>query len=355
MAKRKTKKRSTQSMQQKLGQIVISLFVLFAASSAYWLTDHLSEVHVPEINSPVELYANQTRDDLTQTFAQAIGSAKESVLLLVYSLTDSEMIRQLKGKAEEGVPVQVICDAKASPYVGQKLGSQVQTLRRFAKGLMHLKILVIDQELIWIGSANMTGESLRVHGNLVQGLKSPELAHFIWQRAASMDQENQAGGAQFTQLKSGDQQIELWFLPNNTPALKRLIQLIRSAEKSVKVAMFTFTRYDLAHELIAAERRGVDVQVVIDHNSGKGASSKIVSLLASSGIPTALSTCQGLLHHKFAYIDDKILVNGSANWTKSAFVDNDDCFMVVDNLTEDQKQLMQELWKVIKYESQPEN
>ncbi len=76
-------------------------------------------------------------------------------------------------------------------------------------------------------------------------------------------------------------------------------------------------------------------------------------MLEKGGIPVHLSTGQGLLHYKFAYIDEKILINGSANWTAAAFKDNDDFFLVIhpltdkQTLTDQQKNKMSELWKNI--------
>lgn len=352
MGKRK-KKSNTLPLPKKLSQALMYGLFFLLASSAYWFNEKISETQLPVEGAPVELYANQTEDDLTQTFSQAIASAKESILLLIYSLTDPTVIKQLKAKADQGVQVRVISDAKASPYMEDKLGDKIDVLRRFSKGLMHLKILVVDKRLIWLGSANMTGESLRLHGNLVEGIESPALAEEVWARASSMNQENVACGHCYRAVQAGDQKVELWFLPNNPPAVDRIISLLRSAKKTIRVAMFTFTRYDLARELIAAVKRGVRVEVVIDNASGKGASAKVVQLLASNGVPVALSTSQGLLHHKFAYIDETILVNGSANWTKSAFTVNDDCFMVVDPLTEKQQRFLNALWKVVAYESEP--
>jgi cardiolipin synthase A/B len=91
--------------------------------------------------------------------------------------------------------------------------------------------------------------------------------------------------------------------------------------------------------------------VVIDHYSGKGASAKIAALLKKNNVPTSLSPGGALLHHKFLYIDGKTLVNGSANWTKAAFAQNDDCFLVIHDLTQEQHDQMEDLWSIIQNSS----
>jgi phosphatidylserine/phosphatidylglycerophosphate/cardiolipin synthase-like enzyme len=133
----------------------------------------------------------------------------------------------------------------------------------------------------------------------------------------------------------------------------RLKKLIQGAQKSVRVAMFTWTRQDLAKTVINAAKRGVKTEVVIDHCAGKGAGAKIVKLLKDNNIDVYLSTGTPLLHHKFLYIDNKYLVNGSANWTKAAFTQNDDCFIVIHDLTDKQNEQMETLWNVILNESSP--
>lgn len=133
-------------------------------------------------------------------------------------------------------------------------------------------------------------------------------------------------------------------LPDDPQALKRIKSLINSAKKTVNIAMFTWTRKDLTQELIDAADRDVRVMAVIDNYSGKGASAKIVNMLKNARIPVSLSTGKGLMHHKFAYIDREILINGSANWTRNAFTNNDDCFIVLSPLTKAQQNKLDALW-----------
>ena len=117
--------------------------------------------------------------------------------------------------------------------------------------------------------------------------------------------------------------------------------------------MFTWTRRDLASSVIAAKKRGVDVQVVIDYNAGRGAGEEIVKLLKSNGVTVHLSRGGPLLHHKFLYIDSSILLNGSANWTRAAFRDNNDCFIVIKGLTPEQSAQLDALWTIIFNDSLP--
>ncbi len=327
--------------------IAFLLYILFQIGQTVISTP----THLPATNEPIQLYANQLHDDLTDLYITAIQNAKQSLVFAIYALTDPQIIQALKEKNEAGIPVYIVCDAKASRGIIKKL-PQAQIIRRFGEGLMHQKILLIDQKQILIGSANMTRESLRLHANLIMGLNHPALAQALAAKIKSMDEEGASTLLRHLEMMVGSQYVELWILPDDPAAVERIIQLLRSAKKSIKVAMFTWTRTDFTQELIQAAKRGVRVEAVIDRYSGKGASAKIVSMLSQEGIPIKLSTGQGLLHHKFVYIDDKILINGSANWTHQAFKTNDDCFLIMNPLTPEQQAKMNALWPVIQKNSE---
>ncbi len=327
---------------------VIALLLFFIVELA--TTIHHENRPIPYSEHAVELYSNQTGDDLTDLYVSAINSAKESVVMVIYAMTDPHIIAALRQKSEEGIEVFIVCDAKASQGLARQLPKST-VIKRVGDGLTHQKILLIDNHEVILGSANMTWESLNVHGNLIMALIHPELAAELTKKIRSMDDEGHSTPLLQKKAVAGDQTIELWVLPDDSTAVPRLIELIKSAKKTIKVAMFTWTRIDLTEELIHAHKRGIQVEAVIDRNSGKGASAKIVKKLSSAGIPVKLSTGQGLLHHKFAYIDESILVNGSANWTLNAFRANDDVFMVIYPLSSIQQSKMNTLWTRITNES----
>lgn len=300
-----------------------------------------------EQTSSVKLFANQNNEDLEGLIVNKITSATESILIMIYSFTDEPILRNLNKKASEGVKVDVICDAKACPHLQKKLHPKIHLIKRFTKGLMHLKILVIDHKDILIGSANFTKDSFKAHSNLILGMTSPELASHLHAKAESFDATGKSALFPHQNFTIENQQIEMWFPSDEPQAVHKIKELIRSAKKTIKVAMFTWTRFDVAKEIIEAKSRGVKVEVALDRTSARGASAKVAMLLETGKIPTGVNKGPGLLHHKFMLIDDTILVNGSANWTKAAFTENDDCFVVIHKLNDSQKLLMKSLWEKV--------
>jgi len=326
--------------------ILITLFFL----TFFSVVHGFSKVRIPTKQHPTEFYANHLQDDLRLTFKEAMLKAKKSIYLIIYSLTDNQLISILRNKANEGVDITIICDSEASKSCLQKLGDKIKVVSRKPKGIMHMKILVIDEVRAWIGSANMTTESLRFHGNLVLGFYHPKLCQFLIQKAGNMDEEFPCQNFQ-----AGAQKIEFWTLPNEEEAPLKVKKMIDQAKKTIRVAMFTWTRNDFADALISAQKRGVDVRVVMDRYSGKGANRYVLEKLAKAKIPVSLSQGSALLHYKMMVIDNQILINGSANWTKSAFCNNDDCFLILEKLDRSQKKMIQNLWEVIQEDSTPAN
>ncbi len=259
----------------------------------------------------------------------------------MYAVTDPELIGLLTDKAAEGVSTSIFFDPGASSGPHLKENGYLAVYPIASKGLMHRKILVIDEKLVFLGSANMTTQSLKMHDNLVVGITNSSLAQALTDPSfLSMH------------FHAGKQPGELFLLPDKTnTALERIVDLIKKAKNSIYIAMFTLTHPTIIDALAEAHARNVEVKVAVDFYTGKGASMKSLEALRAKEVPVFLSLGQQLLHHKWAYIDDSILVVGSANWTKAAFSQNQDCFLILNNLTEEQRKFMNKIWKTIYLES----
>ncbi len=260
----------------------------------------------------------------------------------MYGITDPEVVKVLCKKAALSIPIAIEYDKKASSAKLLKtLPKTVQLQAIKSKGLMHRKILIIDEATLFLGSANLTTASLRHHDNLVVGLYCPSLAAYLRHPLS-----------QSFSFSAGETQGELWLLPDRElKALERLIACLQSAKSSIQIAMFTLTHPTIADALIEAKSRGVKVEVAIDYYTAKGASGKCIERLAQAGIAILLSRGQELLHHKWAFIDGQSLVMGSANWTQAAFKKNEDFLLFFPKLQQNDIKFLKKLWENIDLES----
>ncbi len=255
----------------------------------------------------------------------------------MFGLTDSSILHALSNKAKQNVEPIVYYDTKGSPNLIRLLdGCTLHPIRQL--GFMHHKVLVLDDEMVFLGSANMTPHSLRMHDNLVIGFSNKKIAAFLKQKVPY--------SSGHIRTPVGGQDVDLWILPDpNGNALYEMKRVLRSANKSIRAAIFTFTHPTLADELLMAHKRGIDVTVVIDLHSGLGASAHTISALKNAGINVLYSQGLQLLHHKFVLIDEQTLIAGSANWTKAAFTKNSDSLIILHHLNQEQKSYLNYLWK----------
>ena len=305
-----------------------------------WLIIRSTTTQQPDLKP--QFYSNQVGDDIRHTMVRAIEKAQKSVYLVMFGLSDPAMLRAV---AEQQLPTTVYYDPVGSPGLwGTLSGAQLFPIE--SRGLMHQKILVCDEETVFLGSANMTSASLAMHDNLMIGVKHRALARFLL--------AHPPGVSGYFWDVVGTQKTELWLLPDTDDrALADVCHKIRAARTSLKIALFTLTHPTLVDELIAAHQRGVKICPVIDMHSALGASKKAVEQLQDAGVRVRLSKGIQLLHHKFMLIDENTLLTGSANWTKGAFEKNSDCILIVHNLDGKQKKFMGKLWKRIEAEARP--
>jgi phosphatidylserine/phosphatidylglycerophosphate/cardiolipin synthase-like enzyme len=122
---------------------------------------------------------------------------------------------------------------------------------------------------------------------------------------------------------------EVYFSLSDNPQ-KEIIENINQAQAFINIAMYTFTDKEIAASLIDAQERGVKVRVYLDR-SQIGSTYSISRLLVQNGIKVRISSNNYIMHHKFAIIDNHLLLTGSYNWTSSANNRNDENLMVIDD------------------------
>jgi phosphatidylserine/phosphatidylglycerophosphate/cardiolipin synthase-like enzyme len=312
----------------------VKKYSFFLIAALYgWLIYAATHPTLPSPDHPLIFYSNQARQDFHLTLARAIAQAHHSIDITMYTLSDEKMIQKLHQKALSGVKVTIYFDPKGGSL---PLPAPITPIPLKARGLMHRKIVVIDDAHVFLGSANMTTASLMLHDNLSLGFYNPELAHFL--ACPTPAPFTFAGG-------------RLFLLPHSD-ALPTLLETLGRAQKEIFCAMFTLTHPDLIDALIQAHRRGIKVTVALDYYTARGAGQKGTTLLKQAGVPLLVSRGVQLLHHKWALIDQTTLVLGSTNWTGAAFTRNHDCLLFLEPLSKEHQKYMEKLQHTLTLECQ---
>jgi phosphatidylserine/phosphatidylglycerophosphate/cardiolipin synthase-like enzyme len=128
---------------------------------------------------------------------------------------------------------------------------------------------------------------------------------------------------------------------------KELLGMYKAATTDIKIAVYGFTTKYQARGLIAAQKRGVKVQVLLDKkNAERGYS--LGSYLTEAGITVRYYTPPGgSMHHKFIIVDNKNLATGSYNLSNDAEFRNSEAMLFTSNskLVSAFKAEFDRLWK----------
>jgi phosphatidylserine/phosphatidylglycerophosphate/cardiolipin synthase-like enzyme len=119
--------------------------------------------------------------------------------------------------------------------------------------------------------------------------------------------------------------LAVYFSPNGgcTQAIIREL-----AKASVLVQAYSFTSAPIAKALLAAHKRGVKVQVILD-KSQRAEKYSSADFMANQGIPTRIDAAHAIAHNKVMVIDGETVITGSFNFTKAAEERNAENMLVI--------------------------
>lgn len=278
-----------------------------------------------------------------------IDSAQKTLDAAMYRIGHQTVITALQRACTRNVTVRLVTDQSLAeeffsaysqlqdlPCVTLKTDVNADARERF-EHTMHHKFAVIDGAVVWTGSLNWTDRELFFDANNALVIRDERLAQIFTTEFEEMFLKDRFGqqkydGKIFTRLRTytiGSATVGVYFTPSGAPQ-KIVRDAIRNAQKSIKIAMFYFTDDLLMAELAAAHARGVQIDAVWDFRGWERFEDSEIddALRLGIGIVDALP---GLVHHKFAVIDDKLVITGSTNWSDSGFFSNDENLFVIES------------------------
>lgn len=112
--------------------------------------------------------------------------------------------------------------------------------------------------------------------------------------------------------------------------LVRIRELIRQCRSGLDICVFTITDDRITRSILEAHERKVRVRIISDNDKAMDLGSD-VRRLTEQGVPVALDRVSDHMHHKFALFDNRIVVSGSYNWTRSAADRNEENIVISDD------------------------
>ncbi|XP_072239967.1 mitochondrial cardiolipin hydrolase [Leuresthes tenuis] len=104
-------------------------------------------------------------------------------------------------------------------------------------------------------------------------------------------------------------------------SFSRFLRRILSASSSLDLCVFSFSNNDLSRAVLLLHSKGVTIRVLTDKDYSAITGSQI-GVLRKAGICVRCDAASVHMHHKFALLDNRLLITGSLNWTLTAVQSN---------------------------------
>jgi len=120
---------------------------------------------------------------------------------------------------------------------------------------------------------------------------------------------------------------QVYFSPRGG-CTEAVVRELNAARQTVLVQAYSFTSAPIASALVAASRRGVRVEAVLDKSNKTGKYSE-ADFLLNGRIPTYIDDKHAIAHNKVMIIDGETVLTGSFNFTKAAEESNAENLLIL--------------------------
>lgn len=283
--------------------------------------------------------------DIEEVILSAIRSASKSISVKIYHVSSESILQALRKRSDDGLYVRVHYQ-NLQDNRGILTGDSNMRLIQSKKtqSFQHKKEVILDDSTAIIGTMNFSTLSLRGDANCLMKICSRDLCYLM--------NRNFTG----TCYVQGQEVFYQSLYRTGPDGSEEIIKAIDSAQREIWVAVFMISHASILAALDRAQRRGVEVIVIVDQVQRH----ETFSVLQKLNSSVRLLECWecGVLHCKMCIIDKKNLIMGSANWTKRGFAGNIENILIVYSMTPTQRAGVINFWKYIlsySHEVTPEN
>ena len=376
-------------MKKFLVLIIIVLNILLAEAT------EIEDVQIFYVDPMVyKRPKNNCSNDACKSLLNIINNSEKSINFAIYGIGDEDKIyKALINAKKRGVKIQGITDMNINnknPYfdtwklindlefvktdyltdiklleeqkIQNKYSLKIKDYAKIKDGnkikvpgaIMHNKFFIVDNEYVWTGSTNVSSSCMSYNANNVILIKSKDVATIyqkefdeMYNNNNSHKYKNKTSAGQIIEVNE-DTSLRIFFSPSNPPNDLAIKPLIDNAEEYIHVPMFFLTNKELINSLILANKRNVDVRIIVD-SAANIVNPQYVKILRENKVPVKVENWGGKMHMKSAVIDDKTIIIGSMNWTGVAQTSNDENTIVLENikLAKEFKQKFIYLWNTI--------
>lgn len=293
------------------------------------------------LNNPTQynLPSNEPKVPVCIFLNNEINKAEKSIDFAIYGFDKQDkIINSLLKAKSRGVLLRGVSDSdelKNPTYQDNLKLKDVDIVYDNSKKIMHNKFFIIDDKFVLTGSMNISNTGCGgYNANSVVVIEDDKIIN------AYKKEFKQMYEGKFKNLKQDfstpfidigyNTQISVNFSPSVNIYNKVFSPQIKAAKTKIRMSIFVLTHNQLIQDLIEAKQRGVEIYAIIDATSAKNYKKRIESL-KEAGIKVKIENWGGKDHEKTISIDDNILIMGSANFSYSGFLKNDENVVVIKN------------------------
>lgn len=281
-------------------------------------------------------------DGVEEDVLRLIKGAKASIDVAAFEFSLERVSRALIEAQQRGVKVRVVYDDLEEHQRAVQLlhEHQVPSRNDGRSGFMHNKFMVIDRgqpegDLVWTGSTNLAPRGIYVSDNHTLQFRSAELAKLYTTEFEEMFVDGQFG---ITSPRNTSHewirvdrftQVQVYFAPEDD-ALDRLIELVKTAKRSIKVIAFAFTSPRLFKAIAERMAEGVKVEGLFESRHA-GWKDIMIAPLHHAGAEVRFDRNPDALHHKVIVIDGRYVCTGSFNFSDNADRSNDENMVILNS------------------------
>jgi PLD-like domain/Putative Ig domain len=255
-----------------------------------------------------------------------INSATSSIDMTMYELRDTTVVNDLISREKAGVQVRVILDGvetsvNSSAFSALQAGGVGVTYSSSAFTYTHQKTITVDNDESYISTGNldtMYYSTSRDYG--VFDTNAADVAAIV--KVFNADYAK-------TSITPADGTDLVW---SPTDSQTHLLALINGAQHSLDIEQEEFSDTAVVNAIVAAEKRGVTVRVVVEDPSSY--TSELNEVTAAGGKVTGYSSTTGFYVHAKAIVADygtstaKVFL-GSENFSDNSLNDNRELGLII--------------------------
>ncbi|MEM5792794.1 MAG: phospholipase D-like domain-containing protein [Candidatus Aenigmatarchaeota archaeon] len=278
-------------------------------------------VQIQENINKLEVYFCP-QDECGEKLENLITSANKSVHCALFDLDLKNIKNSLK---RNDIDVKIVTDIKNKRQI-----DDLNPVFNDGYQLMHNKFCVIDGYIVLTGSFNPTENDNFLNNNNVVIIESQILSGNY--EDEFMELWNKEFGAgkrvKYPFIIFENKKIENYFCPEDECSQK-IIEKIGQANSSVYFMTFSFTDNRIGDMLLRLNEDGIIIKGVFEKTQENNYSE--YNKLKNNGIDVKFDNNKYNMHHKVFIIDNKTVITGSYNPTKSGDERNDENILIIED------------------------